>query len=90
MLGALRDNNLAGKTTFIGFDATPPLVEALEKGEIKALIAQDPTRMGYEGVKTLVANIKGQQVPPIVDTGVKLITPENLNDPEIKKFLGRE
>lgn len=90
MLGALRDNNLAGKTTFIGFDATPPLVEALEKGEIKALIAQDPTRMGYEGVKTLVANIQGQQVPPLVDTGVKLITPENLNDPEIKKFLGRE
>ncbi len=90
MLGALRDNNLAGKTTFIGFDATPPLVEALEKGEIKALIAQDPTRMGYEGVKTLVAHIKGEKVPPVVDTGVRLITPENLNDPEIKKFLGRE
>jgi ribose transport system substrate-binding protein len=90
MLGALRDNNLAGKTTFVGFDATPPLVEALEKGEIKALIAQDPTRMGYEGVKTLVAHIKGEKVPAVVDTGVRLITPENLNDPEIKKFLGRE
>jgi ribose transport system substrate-binding protein len=90
MLGALRDNNLAGKTIFVGFDATPPLVEALEKGEIKALIAQDPTRMGYEGVKTVVASLKGQQVPPIVDTGVRLVTPESLSDPEMKKFLGRE
>jgi ribose transport system substrate-binding protein len=90
MLGALQDNNLAGKTTFVGFDATPPLVEALKKGEIKALIAQDPTRMGYEGVKTVVAQIHGEKVEPMVDTGVRLITPEGLNSPEIKKFLGLE
>jgi ribose transport system substrate-binding protein len=90
MLGALRDNDLAGKVAFVGFDATPPLVEALSKGEVKALVAQDPTRMGYEGVKTLVAHLKGEKVPAMVDTGVKMITPENLNDPEIKKFLGLE
>lgn len=90
MLGALRDNDLAGKVTFVGFDATPPLVEALKNGEVKALVAQDPTRMGYEGVKTVVAHLRGEQVPPVVDTGVKLITPENLNEPEIKKFLGLE
>ncbi|MGE5609680.1 MAG: substrate-binding domain-containing protein [Bacillota bacterium] len=90
MLGALRDNDLAGKVAFVGFDATPPLVEALRKGEVKALVAQDPTRMGYEGVKTLVAHLKGQKVPAVVDTGVKMLTPESLNDPEIRKFLGLE
>jgi ribose transport system substrate-binding protein len=88
MLLALRQNNLAGKVKFVGFDTSPPLIEALQKGEIDALVAQDPTRMGYEGVKILVAHIQGKEVPKIVDTGVRLITRDNLNSPEIKKLLG--
>jgi len=88
MLLALRQNNLAGKIRFVGFDTSPPLIEALQRGEIDALVAQDPTKMGYEGVKTLVASIQGKQVPKSVDTGVRLITRENLNTPEIKKLLG--
>ena len=88
MLLALRQSNLAGKIKFVGFDTSPPLIEALRKGEIDALVAQDPTKMGYEAVKTLVAHIKGKQVPKTVDTGVRLITRENLDTPEIKKLLG--
>ena len=53
MLGALRKANLAGKIKFIGFDTSTPLVEALKKGEINALVAQDPTKMGYFAVKTV-------------------------------------
>ena len=88
MLGALRDNNLAGKIKFVGFDATPALVKALRDKEFVALIAQDPTRMGYMGVKTVVAHIRGEKVGPEVDTGVKLITLDSLQTPEIKAFLG--
>ena len=88
MLLALRQNNLAGKIKFVGFDTSPPLLEALQKGEIDGLVAQDPTKMGYEGVKALVNSIRGKQVPKTVDTGVRLITRENLNSPEIKKLLG--
>jgi ribose transport system substrate-binding protein len=89
MLLALRQNNLVGKVKFVGFDTSPALVEALEKGEIKALVAQNPTRMGYEGVKIVVAHIKGAKVLPTVDTGVELITGANLNEPSIKALLGR-
>jgi ribose transport system substrate-binding protein len=89
MLLALRQTNLAGKIKFVGFDTSPPLVEALQKGEIDALVAQDPTRMGYEGVETLVEHIRGKPVATIVDTGVRLVTRDNLDDPEIKKLLGR-
>lgn len=88
MLLALRQSNLAGKVRFVGFDTSPPLIEALQKGEIDALVAQDPTRMGYEGVKILVAHIQGKEVLKTVDTGVRLITRDNLNSPEIKKLLG--
>jgi ribose transport system substrate-binding protein len=87
LLGALRDNGLAGKVKFVGFDATPPLVEALQKGEIHALIAQDPQRMGYLAVQTIVKKLNGETVEPVVDTGVRLITQDSLKDPEVRKFL---
>jgi ribose transport system substrate-binding protein len=90
MLLALRQNNLAGKVRFVGFDTSPPLIEALQKGEIDALVAQDPTRMGYEGVKTLVAHIQGKPTQKVIDTGVRLITRENMNSPEIKKLLSTQ
>ena len=90
MLGALQDLGLAGKIKFVGFDATPPLVEALQKGQIHALVAQDPNRMGYLAVKTCVAALNGETVEAVVDTGVRLITPESLNDPETRKFLNLE
>jgi ribose transport system substrate-binding protein len=88
MLLALRQHNLAGKIRFVGFDTSPPLVEALRKGEIQALVAQNPTRMGYEGVKTMALKLQGKEAPPAIDTGVKLITRDDLENPDVKALLG--
>lgn len=87
MLLAMRESGIAGKAKFVGFDASVPLVDALQKNELDALVAQDPFRMGYEGVKTIITHIRGQPVPDRVDTGVHLITRENLNSPEITTLL---
>ena len=87
MLLALRQNNLAGKIKFVGFDTSPILLDALRKGEINALVAQDPQKMGYLGVKAVVDHLRGQKVEPLVDTGVALVTPQNLDTPDIKKIL---
>jgi ribose transport system substrate-binding protein len=89
MLLALRQNNLAGKAKFVGFDTSPPLLEALQKGELQALVAQHPVKMGYEGVKALLAHQRGEKVPAVVDSGAALVTAENLETPEIKELLGR-
>jgi len=78
MLLALRQNNLAGKVKFIGFDASPPLLEAVKNGEIQGLIAQDPTGMGFAAVATMVKHLKGEKVPDYIDTGCKLITKTTL------------
>lgn len=88
MLLALRQAGLAGKVKFVGFDASPPLMEGLNKGEINALVAQNPVKMGYEGVKTAVAAIKGEKFEPKIDTGVAVITKDNQNTPEVKAVLG--
>ena len=87
MLLALRQNNLAGKIKFVGFDTSPILLDALRKGEINALVAQDPQKMGYLGVKAVVDQLRGQKVEPVIDTGVALVTPQNIDTPDIKKIL---
>ncbi|MGB7156653.1 MAG: substrate-binding domain-containing protein, partial [Tepidisphaeraceae bacterium] len=53
MLLALRQQNLAGRIKFVGFDATEPMVEALRKGEMQAIVTQNPVKIGYEGVRTM-------------------------------------
>jgi ribose transport system substrate-binding protein len=87
MLMALRNAELAGKVKFVGFDATPDLVKALQAKEVDALVSQDPVHMGYLGVKTMVAAIKGEKVDLNTDTGEHLITLDNLNSPEIQTLL---
>jgi len=89
MLLALQKHGLAGQKVFVGFDASPPLVEALEGGQINALVVQNPTRMGYLGVKTAVDHLDGNAVDPRVDTGVALVTQDNLDDDEIKAMIGK-
>ena len=78
---------MAGKIIFVGFDSSKKLVEALAKKEIQGLVLQNPVRMGYLGVKTAVAHLKGKPVEKRIDTGVTIATPENMNNPEIKELL---
>ncbi len=87
MLLALQQEGLAGKIRFVGFDASPPLVKALAAGEIDGLVVQNPRKMGYTGVEVLVRHLKGDPVEPVIDTGVVLVTRENMNDPAIKPLI---
>jgi ribose transport system substrate-binding protein len=87
MLLALRQNNLAGSKKFVGFDPSPALVEGLKRGEIQALIAQNPKKMGREAVQALVTKMKGEAVPRFIDSGAAVVTKENLGSPEIQALL---
>ena len=87
MLRVLEDSGWAGKVKFVGFDASDSLVKALDAGHIDALVLQDPVKMGYLGVKTLVSHIKGGAVERRIDTGVQLVTRDKMNDPAMKELL---
>ena len=86
-LRAIQDRGLAGKIIFVGFDSSNKLIEAMEKRELLGLVLQNPFGMGYHGVKNAVAVLKSEPYEKIVDTGVTLATPENMNDPKIRKLL---
>lgn len=86
-LRALQDHGLAGKVIHVGFDSSKKLIEALEKNELRGLVLQDPVRMGYDSVRTAVARLRGESYETRIDTGVFLATPENMNQPEIRRLL---
>jgi len=87
VMRVLQDHNWAGEVIFVGFDASDNLVKGLADGHIDALVIQDPVKMGYLAIKTLVSHIKGEKVEKRIDTGVHLATKSNMNEPEMKELL---
>ncbi|MCX6550918.1 MAG: substrate-binding domain-containing protein, partial [Acidobacteria bacterium] len=83
MLRVLENAGLAGKIRFVGFDSSDRLVQALKDGHVDALVLQNPFAMGYLGVKTLVRYLRGDKVEKVIDTGVAVVTRENMEQPEI-------
>jgi ribose transport system substrate-binding protein len=88
MTKALRDLGKAGgKVKMIGFDSGTQSVIDLKNGDVQALAVQNPLLMGYLAVKTMVQYLRGQKVENRIDTGVVLVTPENMNQPAMKDLL---
>jgi len=83
----LKQQGLQGKVMLVGFDAAKDEVQDLKDGVIQALVIQDPFKMGYEGVKAAIDTKLGKPVEKRIDTGVIVVTPDNLNDPDVKKVL---
>ncbi len=87
MLLALQDVGKAGQVKFVGFDSSESFVTAMRNGQLDGVVLQNPFEMGYQGVKTMVAHLRGETVQPRVDTGVTIVTPENLDDESSKALL---
>jgi ribose transport system substrate-binding protein len=87
MLLALQDIKKAGKIKFVGFDASQTLLDAMRAHQLDGVAVQNPMRMGYLGVKTMVAHLHDQPVEKRIDTGVSLVTPETLDSPATKELV---
>jgi ribose transport system substrate-binding protein len=88
MLLALRDAGLAGgRVKFVGFDTGTQTLAGLRSGDLQGLVVQNPFRMGYLGVKTMAAVLRGQPVAKEIDTGCVLVTAENIGEPDIADLI---
>ena len=87
MLLALQDIGKAGKISFIGFDASQTFIDAIEAGQMHGLVVQNPMNMGYLGVLRMVDHLQGKPVDKRIDTGVWMITKENLSEPATAELL---
>ncbi len=93
MLDALRSLGMNRTVRLVGFDSSEPLLQAVKEGDIDGLILQDPYKMGYLGVWTLVHHLEGYDVAggnrllgAAERFGGGLLTP----DPGRLGFLGME
>ena len=88
MTKALKDIGKAGgKVKMIGFDAGSQSVRDMKNGDVQGLAVQNPLLMGYLAVTTMVKHLQGGQVENRIDTGVVLVTPDNMDQPENKDLL---
>jgi len=84
---AVEKSGKARKVTIIGWDAAPGEVKLLQTRVISALVAQNPFRMGYDGVNAAVKMIREGRTVPSGDTGVSFLSPDNLASPRIQALL---
>ena len=88
MTKALRDIGRAGgKVKLVGFDSGTQSVIDLKNGDVQALVVQDPLKMGYLGVMTVVEHIQGKKVAKRIDTGVSMVTQQNMDQPDMAALL---
>lgn len=87
MLSALQDAGKAGKVMFVGFDATQIFIDAIKAKQLHGIVVQNPFKMGYLGVRTMIESLQGKPVEKRIDTGVTMITPDNLDGAETQALL---
>lgn len=87
VMRVLQDSGWTGRVKFIGFDASDGLLAGLRGGAIEALVVQDPVRMGYLSVVSMVMHLRGEKVESRIDTGVHLVTRDALDRPDIKQLV---
>jgi ribose transport system substrate-binding protein len=84
-LEALRNAKKEKEVILVGFDAVPEALQRIKEGSgLDATISQNPYLMGKKSIEVAVRVINGEENPSRIDTGVRLVTKENV-DSFIKK-----
>lgn len=80
---------LKDRVRVISFDSNIRCIELLRRGDVSALIVQNPYAMGYLGVETAWKVLEGQSFRPdqLIDTATSIITRENMFSVEGQKAL---
>lgn len=84
---ALKARGLAGKVKFVAFDSSDSMIQDLKDGVIDTLVVQDPFRIGYEAVRTLVDKINGRTPPKRIDLAARTVIREQLDSADVRELL---
>lgn len=84
---ALKSRGAAGRVKFVAFDSSDSMIADMKAGVIDAMVVQDPFRMGFEAVKTVVDKLNGTTPPKTIDLSAHLIRRDDLDKPEVRQLL---
>ena len=76
-----------GEIKVVAFDTPTRIVDDIKSGLIDLAIAQHPAEIGYYGVVTAYAALTEQSVPISIGTGFTVMSKDNIDDPEVLKFV---
>lgn len=74
------DHNRVGDITLVGYGNIDNILRYIERGIIYGTVMSDPYRMGFESLKTLMDIKEANNPSTFIDTGVKVITNNNLEE----------
>jgi len=78
---------LNSSVVVIGFDSGAAQKALVTSGVMAGAITQNPVGIGYQTVQAAVAALKGEALPPVIDTGFYYYDAKNMNDPQIAAVL---
>lgn len=85
---AVVNAGLGGEVHVVAYDATKFAIEQLREGVVSLVLAQKPFDMGYMAIQFAVADAAGvTSLPRRVETGFAIIDIDNLDDPEVSRFV---
>jgi len=85
---AVVNAGLSGKVKVVAFDATQLAIEQLKAKVVDLVIAQKPFDMGYLAVEMGMAYLDGvTSIPKRIPTGYAIITRDNVDQPDIARFI---
>jgi len=89
IVDVVKEKEVRDQMTIVAFDAEPIAVDEMGKGNIDAMVVQNPFKMGYDGVKLMKALVQddkktinemlphhGEKEGDIYDTGLKVVVPD--------------
>ena len=87
VLNAVKELNMAGKITVIGYDSGQQQMDAIRSGAEAGAVTQDPIGIGYKCVEAAVKAVKGETLPKTIDTGFHWYDKTNIDDATIAPLL---
>ncbi|WP_136442449.1 ABC transporter substrate-binding protein [Pacificoceanicola onchidii] len=84
---ALEQSGKAGSITAIGFDGNADLQDMVKSGTLLATAVQGSFQMGELGVNAVAKILAGETVEGFIDTGVVMVTKDNIDDPVAQNVL---
>ncbi|MDF2540050.1 MAG: periplasmic binding protein/LacI transcriptional regulator, partial [Herbinix sp.] len=84
---AIEESGKAKDIYAYAFDADADEIAAIQNGYLRGIMVQDPYGMGYKGVLTAVAALKGEKVEKDVIVDATVVTLDNMEEEAVHKLL---
>lgn len=86
-VAALRASGKSASVVIIGFNANPPGLEELKRGQVAAQVVLKPYDEGKSAGEMALAAIDGKPVERSIRTGSTVATKDSLADPSVAKYV---